>query len=61
MLTFLLQITTQPLIIPPSFFQSMNKDIVDILDCFGEVESELHLANYHLREAEDMLRKIEGK
>jgi hypothetical protein len=39
----------------------MNMNIREILDCLGEIESKLHIANYHLREAKEMPRKIEEK
>jgi len=39
----------------------MNKNITEILDFLGEVESKLHIENYFLREAKDMLKRMEEK
>ena len=43
------------------FFQIMKKNITDIMDCLRQVESKLIAANSYLKEAKDMLRKIEVK
>ncbi len=43
------------------FFKIMKKNISDILDCLRQVESSLITANSYLKEAKDMLRKLEEK
>jgi len=37
----------------------MNKNISDILDYLGQVESNLKIANNFLKEAKEMILKIE--
>ncbi len=46
---------------PTLFFQSMEKNISDILDCLGQIESKLRIANHHLQEAKEMILKMEEK
>ncbi len=39
----------------------MDKNIADILDCIGQIESSLIKANSYLKDAKSMHRKIEEK
>ncbi len=39
----------------------MKKNITDVLECLWQVESSLTTANSYLKDAKDMLRKIEEK
>jgi len=39
----------------------MKKNIEDLLDCQGEIEFHLNITNSFLKDAKDMLRKMEEK
>ncbi len=47
--------------IPSSFFQSMDENITKIRECLWQIEDSLTKVHSYLRDAKEIIRKIEEK